>query len=184
MHVHVYGNIWNDTQMDKEINWQLYSLWSECVLLGFAIMLFKKQIEQKSDFPPHTHRHFLPLNPQWIAKNVSSNQLPLFQMLNWFLRLTQDFYTYMESSPLPVKGCKKFRLMAFEQGGIFNVPHLLCDTGPRFSGHIRRTAHVSRLLRHTRGCGRSILIQIRTGSKFLIHTHLCNWNAIAKKRRD
>jgi hypothetical protein len=32
-----------------------------------------------------------------------------------------------------------------------------------FSGIIRRTAPVSRLLRHTRGCGGSILTQILTG---------------------
>jgi hypothetical protein len=45
------------------------------------------------------------------------------------LRPAQEFLTYMETSPLPVKGCKKFRPMlgaqAFEQGGIFIVPHLL-----------------------------------------------------------
>jgi hypothetical protein len=51
-------------------------------------------------------------------------------------------------------------LRAFEQGGIFIVPHLLW---PRFSDLIRRTAPFSRLLRHMRGCGGSILTRILTG---------------------
>jgi hypothetical protein len=33
------------------------------------------------------------------------------------LHPAQEFFTYMETSPLPVKG--------FEQGGIVIVPHLL-----------------------------------------------------------
>jgi hypothetical protein len=44
------------------------------------------------------------------------------------LRLAQDYFTYMETSPLPVKGCKikaYAQLRALEQGGIFIVPHLL-----------------------------------------------------------
>jgi hypothetical protein len=53
-------------------------------------------------------------------------------------------------------------LRAFEQRGIFIVPLLLWQ-GPRFSGIIRRTAPFSRLLPHTRGCGRSILTRILTG---------------------
>jgi hypothetical protein len=49
-------------------------------------------------------------------------------------------------------------LRAFEQCGIFIVPHLL-----GFSSLIRRTAPFSRLLRHTWGCGGSILTRILTG---------------------
>jgi hypothetical protein len=44
------------------------------------------------------------------------------------LRATQEFFTSMETSPLPVKGYK-FRPMVgaqgFEQGEIFMKPHLL-----------------------------------------------------------
>jgi hypothetical protein len=78
-------------------------------------------------------------------------------------------------------------LRAFEQGGIFIVPHC-CDTGPRFfRSHPKDrpilsplTTHkgmwkiysypdphgspFSRLLRHTRGCGGPILTRIHTGS--------------------
>ena len=58
-------------------------------------------------------------------------------------------------------------LRAFEQGGIFIVPHLRATPavawGPVFSCLIRRTAPFSRLLRQTRGCGGSILTRILTG---------------------
>jgi hypothetical protein len=55
-------------------------------------------------------------------------------------------------------------LRAFEQGGIFIVTRNL-----GFSGLIWRTAPFSYLLRHTRGCGGSILTRILTG----IHDHEC-----------
>jgi hypothetical protein len=45
------------------------------------------------------------------------------------LRPAQEFFTYMETSPLPVKGLQNLGLCsaikAFEQGGIFIVTHLL-----------------------------------------------------------
>jgi hypothetical protein len=54
-------------------------------------------------------------------------------------------------------------LRAFEQGGIFIVPHLLWHGTSIFSvSSDRRTAPFSRLLRHTRGCERSILTRIHT----------------------
>jgi hypothetical protein len=55
-------------------------------------------------------------------------------------------------------------LRAFERGGIFIVPHLLYVTWDfGFSGLIRRTAPFRHLLRHTWGCGGSILTRILTG---------------------
>jgi hypothetical protein len=53
-------------------------------------------------------------------------------------------------------------LKAFEQGGIFIVPHLLWH-GSCFSGLIQRTTPINRILRHRRGCGGSILTRILTG---------------------
>jgi hypothetical protein len=46
------------------------------------------------------------------------------------LRPAQEYFIYMETSPLPVKGCKIYAIArrscrAFEQGGVFIVPHLL-----------------------------------------------------------
>jgi hypothetical protein len=62
----------------------------------------------------------------------------------------------------------KFRPMLGAQGlwaGRDLYRATCCDTGPRFSGLNRRTAPFSRLLRHTRGCGGSILTCILTGIK-------------------
>jgi hypothetical protein len=76
------------------------------------------------------------------------------------LRPAQEFFTYMETSPLPVKGCK-FRPMFGAQGlwtgrDLYRAtPTVTRDLG--FFGLIRRTAPFSRLLLHTRGCGGSIL---------------------------
>jgi hypothetical protein len=53
-------------------------------------------------------------------------------------------------------------LGAFEQGGIFIVPHQLWHGTLFFSGLIGRTAPFSRILGHTRGCGGCILTRILT----------------------
>jgi hypothetical protein len=54
-------------------------------------------------------------------------------------------------------------LRAFDQGGIFIVPHLLWHGTSVFPGLIRRTAQVSRLLRHAWGCGGPIITRFLTG---------------------
>jgi hypothetical protein len=54
-------------------------------------------------------------------------------------------------------------LRAFEQGGIFIVPHLLWHGTSVFPVSSEGPAPFSRLLRHTRGCGGSILTRILTG---------------------
>jgi hypothetical protein len=62
--------------------------------------------------------------------------------------------------------CSAFR--AFEQVGIFKyrvTPAVIRGIG--FSGQIRRTAPFSHRLRHTRGCGGSILTRILTGKMIL-----------------
>jgi hypothetical protein len=65
----------------------------------------------------------------------------------------------------------KFRPMLGAQGlwagrDLYRAtPAVTRDLG--FSGLIRRTAPFSRLLRHTRGCGRSILARILTGDWIL-----------------
>jgi hypothetical protein len=90
-------------------------------------------------------------------------------MIDWLftvLRPAQGFFTYMETSPLPVRAIK-FRPMLGAQGlwverDLYRAtPTVTRDLG--FSGLIRRTAPFSRLLRHTRGCGGSILTRILTG---------------------
>jgi hypothetical protein len=90
-------------------------------------------------------------------------------MVDWLyrvLRPAQEYFTHMETSPLPVKGCK-FRPMLGSQGlwagrDLYRAtPAVTRDLG--FTGLIQRTAPFSRLLRHTRGCGGSILTRILTG---------------------
>jgi hypothetical protein len=83
----------------------------------------------------------------------------LFLWIYWIFHLYGDV-------PLPVKGCK-FRPMLGAQGlwagrDLYRAtPAVTRDPG--LSGLIRRTAPFSRLLRHTRGCGGSILTRILTG---------------------
>jgi hypothetical protein len=80
-------------------------------------------------------------------------------MIGWLftvLRPAQEYFTHMKTSPLlGAKGLWAGR-------GLYRVtPAVTRDLG--FSGLIRRTAPFSRLLRHTRGCGGSILARILTG---------------------
>ena len=69
-------------------------------------------------------------------------------------------------SPLQVKGCNILtyarRSGPLSREGSLSC-HTCCDTGLGLSGLIRRTAPFSRLLRHTRECGGSILPRIITG---------------------
>ena len=63
-------------------------------------------------------------------------------------RPTQDFFTRMEMSSLPVKGSNFFylcsTLMAIEQWGFFSVPHLLWHGASVYNGYTLDT-HTDRL---------------------------------------
>jgi hypothetical protein len=54
----------------------------------------------------------------------------------YVLRPAQEYFTYMETSPLLVNVLQNLglcsALRAFEQGGIFIVPHLLCQVASVF----------------------------------------------------
>jgi hypothetical protein len=52
--------------------------------------------------------------------------------------------------------------------------------GLSFSGHIRRTALFSRLLRHRRECGESILTQIQSLLRLIFYMYLCQCLKIGK----
>jgi hypothetical protein len=105
---------------------------------------------------------------QRLSHTAISDKESLIDWLFTVLRPTQEYFTYMETSPLLVKGCE---ILAYARrsgplnrdSGIFIVPHLLWYGASVFFGLIRRTAQFSRLLRHTRGCGGSILTRILTG---------------------
>jgi hypothetical protein len=88
-----------------------------------------------------------------------------FNSIDWLIivvRPAQEFFhlhvyrdVTIASEGLQTLGlCSALR--AFEQGGIFIVPHVL----------IRSTTPFDRLLRHTRGCEGRILTQILAGSWF------------------
>ena len=55
-------------------------------------------------------------------------------------RPIREFFTHMEKSPLPVKGCKFdlcSALMTIEQWGFFSVLHLLRHGPTLYNGHLR-----------------------------------------------
>ena len=100
------------------------------------------------------------------AKYTLSSYMACIDLLFIVLRPTQEYFSYMETTPLPVKGCK-IRPMLGAQGpwagrDLYRATPAV-TRGLGFSGLIRRTAPFSRLLRHTRGCGGSILPRILTG---------------------
>jgi hypothetical protein len=77
-------------------------------------------------------------------------------LIDWLftvLRPAQEYFTYIETSPL-------YRATSVVTRGL------------GFSGLIRRTAPFSRLLRHTRGCGGSILTRNLTGQHITRATEL------------
>ena len=70
---------------------------------------------------PYWHIMKNPLNMSW------------FVCLGFFFRLTREFFTHKETSPLPVKVCKDLvcsALMAIEQWGFFSMSHLLWHGHP------------------------------------------------------
>jgi hypothetical protein len=77
-------------------------------------------------------------------------------------------FTYMERSPLPVKGCK-ILAYAWRSGPLSREGSLscdtYCDTGPWFflSHPTDRPIQWPPTTQHTRGCGGSILTRILTG---------------------
>jgi hypothetical protein len=105
--------------------------------------------------------------------------------IDWLfvLRPAQEYFTYMETSLLLMKGWK-FRPMLGAQGlwagrdRYHATPAVTLGLG--FFGLIRRTAPFNRLLRHTKWCGESILSSNPNphGSPFshlLPHSHGCGW---------
>jgi hypothetical protein len=99
-------------------------------------------------------------------------------MIDWLIDYFRFYiplknFSLMETSPLSVKGAK-FRPMLGAQG-LWAGRDLYCATPAvtrdlGFSALIRRTAPFSRLLRHTRGCGGSILSRNLTGESTNYYT--------------
>jgi hypothetical protein len=90
------------------------------------------------------------------------------------LHPAKEFFTYMDMSPLPVKGCKFKPLLNAQDFGAKRdlyraTPALTWHIG--FSGLIRETVPFSRVLRHMREYGGSILAL--TGSSRILL--IWNW---------
>jgi hypothetical protein len=91
----------------------------------------------------------------------------MLQLIDWLfsvLRPAQEYFTYMET-------CCKFRPMLGAQGfWAGRDPYRATPAATRnlnFSGLIRRTAPINRLLRIAAECGGPILIRILTGPHFV-----------------
>ena len=125
-------------------------------------------------------RHPLPQNCQ-ISCNLLClsrekeiiKQVTLFTFLDWLIDYLR-FYVPLKNFSLIWRRhqcrCRaaKFRTMLVAQGlwagrDLYRATPAV-TRGLGFSGLIRRTAPFSRLFRHTRGCGGSILTRILTGS--------------------
>jgi hypothetical protein len=98
-----------------------------------------------------------------------------------FTSRSRTFHLNMDTSSLPVKGRKIYRPMLCTWG-LWAGTKLYCVTPTvaqslGFSGLIRMTAQISRLLRHTMGCARSILTRIITGIR-MREIEMDLWNLV------
>jgi hypothetical protein len=95
-----------------------------------------------------------------ILKKLSCALIAIVQkywLIDWLftvLRPAQDFFTYMETLPLPVKGCKIWayarRSRPLSREGSLSR-HTCCDTGPRFfRSHPKDRPNQSPLTTHKR----------------------------------
>jgi hypothetical protein len=111
----------------------------------------------------------------------------LDQFIELLFYVLKNFSLIWRKSPLPSEGLQNLGLCSalrvFEQGGIFIMPHLLWHGVSVFLVSSYEPP-LNRLLRHTRGCGESILTRILTGSLHLklLHSwrrHICWWRALS-----
>jgi hypothetical protein len=104
-------------------------------------------------------------------------------LIDWLftvLRPIPEYFTYVETSAYRRRAAK-FRPMLGTQGlwagrDLYRATPAV-TRGLGFSGLIRRTAIINRLLRHTRWCGRSILTQIPTWGGGL-EREILNWSRL------
>jgi hypothetical protein len=99
-------------------------------------------------------------------KNTSCQYMYIIDWLFTVLRPAQEYFTYMETSPLPVKEKKNMPMLCAQ--GLWAgrylyraTPTMTLDLG--FSGLIWRTSPFSRLLRHAWGSVGPFQTRILTG---------------------
>ena len=79
---------------------------------------------------------------QWICFPPQATCALFYWLFVWSFSSLENFS--LETSPLPVKGCKFDlcpALMAIEQWGFFSVPHLLWHGALIYNGHIQDPWH-------------------------------------------
>jgi hypothetical protein len=118
-----------------------YHLWLLAPLLSFSI----SYIPGGEWVQRHFKKYIVILSP----KNLQYKRW----CIDWLftvLRPAQEFFTYKDTSPLPVKGCKIWAYVRrwgplSREGFYLATPAVTWDLG--FSGLIRKTAAFSRLIR-------------------------------------
>jgi hypothetical protein len=120
--------------------------------------------------------------PYWHRQNKLERHSHMDDWLFTVLRPAQESLSYIETSPLPVKGYT-FRPMLSDHGlwagrDLYrSTPAVTQDLD--FSCLIRRTAPFSRLVRHTKQCGGTVLTTWMKASTKLLH---CSFEAWMKKK--
>ena len=131
-----------------------FLVWDKCILCNAWVLIFHKlktivikQINMVANFCPSTCKinyvntwHNC-VNMRLIYVNLQHNYIVLFVCLFGVYRPTREFFTHMETLPLPVKGCKFWPIcssfMATEQWGFFSVPHSLWHGASVYIVHLR-----------------------------------------------
>ena len=104
----------------------------------FLVSFWTKQIW----FSTHSRAHFL--FKMFVSANLKHYILNLTNLFVWSFSSHSRVFTHMETSQLPVKGCKIWpcsALMGIEQWGFLSVPHLLWHGASVYNGPKTRDTH-------------------------------------------
>ena len=120
---------------------------------GIRIFLLLDNLSSKATRSTSIRRHHLIFVPSpdvdnsFITGRPGSGFCLFVSLFLWFCffsshsKIFTHFFTHLETSPLPVKGCNFDlcpALMAIEQWGFYSVPHLLWHGAFVYNGHLRR----------------------------------------------
>ena len=123
-----------------------FTLVHECLAVGLSWPGFKRWTQA---YMTYAHggismiKYLLLIEgmPITRAKLQSTKNHELSRFTVFFLCPSREFFTHLETSPLPVKGCKFWpmlgMLIVIVQWGFFTVPHLLWQRSNIYNGHLR-----------------------------------------------
>jgi hypothetical protein len=133
---------WNMTELSLKLDWMAW--------LKHDWMVTETWLNDQRNMTEWSLKHDWLVTETWLNGHWNMTEWLLNHdwLIDWLftvLRPTQEFFTYMETSPLLVKGCK-FRPMLGAQGlcegGIFIVPHLLWHGTSVFPVSSKRPPHL------------------------------------------